>query len=88
MSEMLWLALALAGGVALGVVYFGGLWLTVREMQATSMSGLLPVGSFVGRAAVALLGFYILAGGQLTRLLAAFLGFLLARTVLVRRWRN
>lgn len=78
--------LALAAGAALGAFYFGGLWWTLRRITASGSSGLLVLVSFVGRTTLALAGFYIVAGGHWSRLIACLAGFLLARTALVRRW--
>jgi F1F0 ATPase subunit 2 len=38
MNEFLSLALALAAGVLLGAIYFGGLWWTVRTVKTSARS--------------------------------------------------
>jgi F1F0 ATPase subunit 2 len=73
--------------MALGLFYFGGLWLTVRHLPSSRSPALLTLGSFLGRTAVTLTGFYLVMGGRWERLLACFVGFLLMRTILVARWR-
>ena len=73
-------------GIGLGLLYFGGLWLTVRALSTVRRPGLLTLGSFAGRMAVTLVSFYLIMGGHWERLLAALLGFLLTRGMLVRRW--
>jgi F1F0 ATPase subunit 2 len=81
--------LAFGGGVGLSVLYFGGLWLTVRRVVEGEWPRMLLLGSFVGRAGVVLLGFYlvILWMGERWELLAICLvGFIVGRTMLVRRW--
>jgi len=75
------------GGAALGVVFFGGLWLTIKKVQETSHQARLLVGSFFGRSLITLAGFFLIANGHLERLLAAFLGFILVRVIMYRRLR-
>ena len=87
--ELLAGLLAFGGGVGLSVLYFGGLWLTVRRVVAEDWPQALLLGSFVVRAGLVLLGFYlvILWMGERWELLAAcLLGFVVGRTILVRRW--
>jgi F1F0 ATPase subunit 2 len=81
--------LAFGGGVGLSVLYFGGLWLTVRRVVAGAWPKLALLGSFVVRSGLVLLGFYlvILWMGERWELLAVcLLGFIAGRTILVRRW--
>lgn len=79
------LALALAAGVALGALYFAGLWWTVRRGAASATPARLFLGSFLLRTAVALGGLSLVGGGRWERLLVGLLGFVLGR-VLVIRW--
>ena len=83
MSELLRLPAAGAAGAALGLFYFGGLWLTVRRLPRSRRPGLLLLGSFLVRSAVVVPGFYFVMGGRWERLLACLVGFLAARTVLL-----
>jgi F1F0 ATPase subunit 2 len=78
---------ALLAGGALGAVFFGGLWWTV-ERAARSVSParwFLP--SLALRTVVVLLGFYVAGAGQPLRLGLCLLGFLLARTIVLRATR-
>lgn len=76
--------IALLGGMALGVFFFGGLWVTIRHLDDHHRPGMaLFVSSFV-RIALALGGLYVLAWGRWERLLIAVAGFMLARLVIVR----
>jgi F1F0 ATPase subunit 2 len=81
------LALACVAGVGLGLFYFGGLWLTVRRLPNSPGPALLFMGSFVGRTALTVLGFYFVMDGRWERILACLAGFLLARQVLISRLR-
>jgi F1F0 ATPase subunit 2 len=73
---------ALAGG-ALGALFFGGLWWTVRRAIASPRPGVFLLASLVLRMSVLIAGFYAVAEGQWQRLVACLLGFLAAR-MLVR----
>lgn len=75
---------ALATGTALGLFYFGGLWLTVNRLNKSSQPALLSLASFFVRTAVVLSGFYYVMEGRLVRLLVAMAGFLIVRVFLVR----
>lgn len=81
MNETLNLALAGLAGVALGAAFFGGLWWTIRRGLASTQPALWFLGSLLVRTAVAAGGFYLVGGGQWTRLLACLLGFVAARAV-------
>ena len=87
MSQVFPLVLAWAAGMGLGVFYFGGLWLTVRQLPASRRPALLFLGSFAVRTAVALVGFYLVMGGRWERALGCLVGFMMARLMLVSRLR-
>lgn len=74
-------------GFVLGIFYFSCLWFTVQHLTRTKHPLLLMVGSGVVRLSVALLSFYFIIGGHWERLMIALVGFLLARTLLIARWR-
>jgi len=80
--------LAAIAGAALGLFYFGALWLTVRSLAGSDHPILLAMGSLFGRLAVVVGAFYLVAtfGGWIA-VLIALSGFILARIILVRRWR-
>jgi F1F0 ATPase subunit 2 len=79
MSELLHLALACAGGLLLGAMFFGGLWWTLRRGLASGRPALWFFGSLLLRTSVTLSGFYLFARGDWERLLACLLGFAIAR---------
>jgi F1F0 ATPase subunit 2 len=78
--------MALAAGVALGLFYFGGLWLTLRLLPPSRYAGLLVSGSLLVRMGITLPGFYLVMGGRAERLVACLLGFIAARVLLARRF--
>ena len=87
MTEALLLGLALIVGCVLGAIYFGGLWLTVRELPTARRPALLMLASLLGRLAITLVGFYLVSGGRWERLLLALLGFVCVRRVFTGRLR-
>jgi F1F0 ATPase subunit 2 len=75
------LALALAAGVLLGGIFFGGLWWTVRKGILSQRPALWFFGSLLLRMSIVLAGFYFLSGNLWERLLLCLLGFVMARLV-------
>lgn len=89
MNETLTWVLAAATGFALGAFFFGGLWWTVRKGLSSRRPAPWFLGSMLLRLGLALVGFYVVSGGQWERLLACFAGFFVARFVvtwLTRLW--
>lgn len=84
----LMVVLALLTGVVLGVVFFGGLWWTVRRGVASAHPARWFVLSLLVRVAIVLGGIYLVTDGQWQRLLACMLGFWLARVVVLRLTRD
>ncbi len=87
--QILTLAPAFIAGLGLGLFYFGGLWLTIQRLTTTRKPYHLILASFLFRLTVCLVGFYLILSSkgeqQLISLLACVLGFLLIRTILIRR---
>jgi F1F0 ATPase subunit 2 len=71
--------LAWAAGVALGAVFFGGLWWTVKKGASSSRPAILFLTSVVLRMAIVMIGFYLVSAAQWQRLLACLAGFVVAR---------
>ena len=71
--------------MALGFVYFAGLWLTVRNLCDANSPIISLFRSFIIRAAIAMTGFYLIMNGRWDHLISALIGFILIREVLVRR---
>ena len=84
MNEALILSGDLLAGVLLGVLFFGGLWWTIRMGPPSQWSGLVFSGSFLIRMAVAVAGFYFVSHGNWRKLVACLAGFLLARIAVTR----
>ncbi len=73
------LAVSLIGGIGLGVLYFGGLWLTVKRLIKSRQPFLEALLSFYLRLAVVIAGLYVLMDDRWERLLIALAGFLVVR---------
>ncbi len=84
MSDVLSLSAAVVGGAALAGVMFGGLWWTLRRLPAARHPALLAVASFFCRLGIVAAGFVVVMAGDWHRGLAALLGFLIGRTILLR----
>lgn len=85
MPSAVTLLLTALAGALIGAFYFGGLWLTVQRLPTTGRPVLLTVGSFAVRLGLAVLGFYLVSGGNVGRLLAAVAGFLVVRLYMTYR---
>lgn len=83
MNDTLKMVMIFIAGLALGTIFFGGLWLTVRKAVASSKPALLIMGSFVVRIALVLIGFYFIGTGNWQRLLMALAGFITARFLVI-----
>ena len=88
MNEFLSLALALAAGVLLGAIFFGGLWWTVRQGIRSRQPALWFLGSLLLRTGIVLAGFYFAADRHWERLLVCLLGFVMARLAVTRLTRR
>ena len=88
MNEFLILAVALAAGLLIGAVFFGGLWWTVRKGVSSKNPTLWFLGSMVVRMSLVLVGFYFVGRGNWQRLVTCLLGFIIARFCVLRLTRT
>jgi F1F0 ATPase subunit 2 len=79
MNEIVILILTFIAGISLGLLFFGGLWFTVKKTLTSKKPALWVLGSFVARMALVLLGFYFIGAGSLNRFLITLSGFVIAR---------
>ncbi|TAL88808.1 MAG: ATP synthase subunit I [Rhodanobacter sp.] len=82
-----WLLAALAGA-GLGVLFFGGLWWTVRKGVASRQPALWFLGSLLLRTGVVGAGFVLVGADDWRRLLLCLLGFVLGRIAVTRLTRT
>jgi F1F0 ATPase subunit 2 len=71
-------------GIAGGLAYFRTLWWTVRRVANAVRPAGLVVASYVARLVFVFLGAAALGSWSVTALLAATVGFLVARRVVIR----
>jgi F1F0 ATPase subunit 2 len=89
MNNLLLLPVTGLVGLGLGVLYFGGLWLTVRQLPTARNPVLLTLLSFVGRIGAVGIGFgLITTNTQISaplHLLACLIPFFWIRNRLIQR---
>lgn len=71
-------------GMVLGIIFFVGLWWTVKKGVSAKQPALLFLGSFFLRIGIVLAGFYFAAGGHWDHLLTCFFGFVIVRYIVTR----
>lgn len=84
MYEPLILLMAAIAGTALGVLFFGGLWWTVRKVATSPRPALLFLSSLLFRTSIVLTGFYWIGLGHWERIAAGLVGFSIARCIVIR----
>jgi len=85
MGGYTYLTYSFAVGAGLGILYFGGLWGTVKRLPHVRFPSLLSVGSYLARIGMLMLGFYLVMDQRWMPLLVCLVGFLMARFWMVRR---
>lgn len=81
MNEILNLTLAFIAGMALGMIFFGGLWFTVKKAVAAKTPAVWFFASFFLRVGVVMFGFYYISTVGWQPLIVSVLGFVVARFV-------
>lgn len=71
-------------GAALGILFFGGLWWTVRRALSSDAAGIWFACSYLLRFGLLAAGLYVLAHDDAVRGLGAAFGLIVARLVTVR----
>lgn len=87
MNEFPILVLTGAVGVALGAIFFGGLWWTVHRGVSSPRPAFWFLGSTLLRTSIVLFGFYFAGRGDWRRWVACLLGFLISRFTVLRLTR-
>ena len=73
-------------GLILGLLYFSGLWLTVKNMQKSrSPAALVLVSFFLRTAAIMLVLIFVARQGNYVNIIALLAGFIFGRFILSRR---
>jgi F1F0 ATPase subunit 2 len=88
MNEPSAIVVSAVAGILLGIVFFGGLWWTIRRAFSSKHPASLFSGSLLLRTGIAVIGFYYVSRGDWRRLIACLTGFLLARFSVTRMTRT
>jgi len=83
MNDNLLMIAAFVAGIGLGVIFFGGLWYTVKKIIAAKMPALWVMGGFIVRIGIVLIGFYFISSGSWQRLISCLVGFIAARFIVI-----
>ncbi len=81
MNDTLLMIFAFIAGLALGALFFGGLWLTVKKTITAKTPVVWVLGSFFLRVSIVLIGFYFISNGSWQRLMICLAGFIAARFI-------
>jgi F1F0 ATPase subunit 2 len=87
MHETIILTFASIAGAILGVIFFGGLWWTIRRGLSSRQPALWFFVSLPLRTAIVLAGFLFISRGHFRQLVACLLGFTVARFAVMRLTR-
>jgi F1F0 ATPase subunit 2 len=83
-NEIGMLLVSALAGVVLGIIFYGGLWLTLQRLgQAKHMTALLAT-SLLVRSGLALGGFYLISAGRLDRLAICLATFWVTRLFFIK----
>ncbi len=78
-SDELRYLLSWAAGVALGGMFFGGLWWTVRLGMTSKRAAFWFLGSMLARTSLVLVGIFLITRGHWERMVPCLAGFIMAR---------
>ena len=84
MNETGSIILTLIMGILLGLFFFGGLWWTTKRAILSKSPALWFLTSLFVRLGIVIIAFYYLSRGHWERALISLLGFIIARTMIMR----
>jgi F1F0 ATPase subunit 2 len=82
MNETPMLIVASIAGAALGAMFFGGLWWTLRKAMTSQWPALWFASSLLLRMGLTLSGFYFVSAGHWQRMVACLIGFAVSRVAI------
>lgn len=82
MTDMGPVIVSILAGLGLGMLFFGGLWWTVRALPRSERPALLALGSFWTRTAIMITGFVFVTNRRWQNAVGCLVGFVLARLLL------
>ena len=71
-------------GVMLGVLFYGGLWITVRQLMTTRHPIAVTLGSLILRMAMVLAGLLLVSKGRWQNVAACLVGLMAGRIAIGR----
>jgi F1F0 ATPase subunit 2 len=80
----IWLILSLAIGVMLGVLFYGGLWMTIRALLVTRYPVAVTLCSLLFRTSAVLAGVVLSSRGQWQNAVACLAGLVVGRIIVSR----
>lgn len=84
MNDPLGLVLSAIAGIALGALFFGGLWWTIRRAVASPRPAVWFLGSLMVRMGITVVGFFSVGKDDWSRMIACLVGFIVARYLVIR----
>ena len=84
MNDTGMIILTFISGFILGLFFFGGLWWTTKRALLSKMPALWFLTSLFVRLGTVIIAFYYLSRGHWERALVCLLGFIIARTIIMR----
>jgi F1F0 ATPase subunit 2 len=88
MNEIIYMVFVFTAGLVLGILFFGGLWLTVKKAVFSQRPALWFISSFLIRVSITLVGFYYLSQGSWKNLLISVSGFIIARSIIIYKTKS
>jgi len=88
MNEIVYMVFVFTAGLVLGILFFGGLWLTVKKAVFSQRPAIWFIGSFFLRMSITLVGFYYLSQGSWKNLIISVSGFIIARSIIIYKTRS
>ncbi len=84
MNETGMILITLIMGILLGLFFFGGLWWTTKKGLLSKTPALWFLTSLFVRIGIVIIVFYYLSRGHWERALICLIGFIIARTIIMR----
>ena len=84
MNDIFFLLITMIASLILGIIFFGGLWWTIHKGLESKYPAAWFILSFIIRTSIVLVGFYFILDSQWERIVAAVLGFLIARLLIMQ----
>ena len=78
------LVISSMAGITLGVLFYGGLWITIRRLPITRHPIAVTLGSFLFRMAIVLTGLLLVTRGRWQNAIACLAGFVIGRIAVSR----